>query len=77
MIVPLIILAVMFAVIPVEANSSKSSKGGVVTQKQAKQLKLTATKKPVRMSTMNNIKEKKCVTMVDNKTKKTYIVCPS
>ncbi len=75
MIVPLIILAVMFATIPVEANSSKSSK--TITQKQAKQLKLTATKKPVRTSTMNNIKEKKCVTMIDNKTKKTYIVCPS
>jgi hypothetical protein len=75
MIIPVLILAVMFATIPVEANTS-SNKNKQITQKQAKELRLTQTKRPVRSSSLNNIREKNCVTMVDKRTRKQYIVCP-
>jgi hypothetical protein len=75
MIIPVLILAVMFATIPVEANTS-SNKNKQITQKQAKELRLTQTKRPVRSSSLNNIRDKKCVTMVDKRTRKQYIVCP-
>jgi hypothetical protein len=75
MIIPVLILAVMFATIPVEANTS-SNKNKQITQKQAKELRLTQTKRPVRSSSLNNIKDKKCVTMVDKRTRKQYLVCP-
>jgi hypothetical protein len=75
LIIPVLILAVMFATIPVEANTS-SNKNKQITQKQAKELRLTQTKRPVRSSSLNNIKDKNCVTMVDKRTRKQYIVCP-
>ena len=72
MIIPVLILAVMFATIPVEANTP-SNKNKQITQKQAKELRLTQTKRHVRHSLRNT---KDCVVMVDRRTRKQYVVCP-
>lgn len=64
--IPLIILALMLSVSPCEASSPKKDTKVLTTVKNA----------PKASVRDNKGRKKECKTMIDKKTKKSYIVCP-